>query len=162
MKLKKKIATKIVPRDLLKEKLRELKESGKSIVFTNGCFDLLHPGHIHVLTAASEEGDVLVAGLNSDASVRRLKGHGRPVMEEHARALVLASLAMVDYVVIFGEDTPLELIRLILPDTLVKGGDYTVPEVVGADIVQANGGRTVIVPLLEGFSSSKFIEKTKK
>jgi D-beta-D-heptose 7-phosphate kinase/D-beta-D-heptose 1-phosphate adenosyltransferase len=132
---------------------------GKTIAFTNGCFDILHPGHIASLSDAAREADVLVVGLNSDVSARRLKGEGRPVMDQQSRAVMLASLLMVDAVVIFEEDTPLELIRLVMPDVLVKGGDYTIDQIVGAREVQAAGGRVVINPILEGFSTTSIIGK---
>lgn len=131
----------------------------QSLVFTNGVFDLLHPGHIDVLLAARREGDALVVGVNSDASVRRLKGPERPVRGEAERAYVLAALAMVDAVVMFEQDTPLELIRLLEPDVLVKGGDYTEDTVVGAEDVRRRGGRVVIVPLTPGHSTTAIVEK---
>lgn len=162
MNQKKKILNKIVSPGSLTRTLQEVRAAGSSIVFTNGCFDLLHPGHIQVLTAAREEGDVLVVGLNSDASVRSLKGKDRPVMDQQSRAIMLAALSMVDYVVIFEEETPLELIRQVLPEVLVKGGDYRTEEIVGAQFVNDHGGRTVTVPLLEGFSSTRLIGNTKK
>lgn len=162
MNLKDHILGKIVSADAIRSRLRETGTKDRTIVFTNGCFDLLHPGHIHVLAAAREEGDVLVVGLNSDASVRLLKGKDRPVMDQQSRAMILASLTMVDYVVIFEEETPLELIRQVVPDVLVKGGDYTIENIVGSRFVNDRGGRTVTVPLLEGFSSSSVIDKTKK
>jgi D-beta-D-heptose 7-phosphate kinase/D-beta-D-heptose 1-phosphate adenosyltransferase len=129
----------------------------KTISFTNGCFDILHPGHIASLSDAAREADFLVVGLNSDISARRLKGEGRPVMDEKSRATMMASLLMVDAVVIFEEDTPLELIKLVRPDVLVKGGDYTIDQIVGAKEVQAAGGRVVINPILEGFSTTGII-----
>lgn len=131
----------------------------KTISFTNGCFDILHPGHIASLSDAAREADFLVVGLNSDASARRLKGEGRPVMDEKSRATLLASLLMVDAVVIFEEDTPLELIQLVQPDVLVKGGDYTIDQIVGAKEVQAAGGRVLINPILPGFSSTGVLGK---
>lgn len=131
----------------------------KTISFTNGCFDILHPGHIASLSQAAREADFLVVGLNSDASARRLKGEGRPVVDEQSRAQMLAALLMVDAVVIFEEDTPLELIRLVQPDVLVKGGDYSIDQIVGARQVQEAGGRVVINPILEGFSSTGLIKK---
>jgi rfaE bifunctional protein nucleotidyltransferase chain/domain len=131
----------------------------RTVVFTNGVFDLIHPGHVDVLLAARRLGDVLVVGLNSDASVRRLKGEARPVRNENERAVVLAALAMVDAVVVFDEDTPLELIRSLEPDVLVKGGDYTEATVVGAPDVRARGGKVVIVPLTPGQSTTAIVEK---
>ena len=135
--------------------------SGK-VAFTNGVFDILHQGHIYSLSQAAKEADYLIVGLNSDASVKRLKGDGRPVNNEQSRALLLASLLMVDAVVVFEEDTPLKLIKTIMPDVLVKGGDYTVEQIAGAKEVIENGGRVVINPILEGFSTSAIIEQLKK
>ena len=129
------------------------------LVFTNGVFDLLHPGHIEILSNARALGDALVVGVNSDDSVRRLKGPSRPVRNEQERAYVLAALRDVDAVVLFSEDTPLELIRRLRPDVLVKGGDYTRDTVVGADDVESWGGRVVIVPLVHGQSTTSIIEK---
>ncbi len=131
------------------------------LCFTNGCFDLLHPGHVQYLADARALGDFLVVGLNSDASVARLKGVGRPLQEEAARAAVLLGLRSVDAVVLFGEDTPLELIRALLPDILVKGGDYTPETVVGRDIVEGRGGRLALIPFLPGHSTSRIEERIK-
>ena len=131
----------------------------RRLVFTNGVFDLLHPGHIDVLLGARREGEALVVGLNSDASVRRLKGPSRPVRNERERAVVLAALAMVDAVVVFEQDTPLELIEALEPDVLVKGGDYTEGTIVGADFVKRRGGRVVVVPLTPGQSTTGIVEK---
>lgn len=133
--------------------------SSRSLVFTNGVFDLLHPGHVDVLLAARRAGDALMVGVNSDASVRRLKGPTRPVRSEAERAYVLGALAMVDAVVVFEQDTPLELILEIEPDVLVKGGDYTEATVVGATQVKARGGTIVIVPLTPGQSTTAIVEK---
>ena len=124
------------------------------IVFTNGCFDILHRGHIEYLSQARDKGAVLVIGLNNDASVKRIKGEGRPVQDEMTRALVLASLRFVDAVVLFDEDTPYELIKFVQPDVLVKGADYTENTIIGADIVKANGGEVVTIPIVEGYSTS--------
>jgi len=135
---------------------------GKTISFTNGVFDILHSGHIFSLSQAAAEADMLIVGLNTDASVKRLKGDDRPVNNQEARALLLASLVMVDAVVLFEEDTPLELIRIIMPDVLVKGGDYQIHQVVGAQEVQAGGGRVVINPILEGYSSTGIIARMRK
>ena len=130
------------------------------IVFTNGVFDLLHPGHVELLEAARREGAALIVGLNSDASVRRLgKGADRPVTPEAGRARVLAGLAAVDCVVLFDEDTPLELITRLQPDVLVKGADYSRDAIVGADLVESRGGRVVRVPLVHGFSTSSIVER---
>jgi D-beta-D-heptose 7-phosphate kinase/D-beta-D-heptose 1-phosphate adenosyltransferase len=143
------------------EKASQWKKEGKKIVFTNGVFDLLHKGHIFSLTQAAKEGDVLVIGLNSDSSVRRLKGDSRPINDQDSRALLLAALSMVDTVVTFDEDTPLKLITSILPDVLVKGGDYTIDEIAGAKEVIANGGKIVINPILDGFSTTAIIKAIK-
>lgn len=128
-----------------------------SIVFTNGCFDVLHRGHVYYLSKAREMGDVLVVGLNSDDSVSRLKGEGRPVNQQNARAEVLGALAMVDYIIIFEEDTPLDLIKNLKPDLLVKGGDYRVEDIVGYREVISHGGKVLTIPILEGYSSSSII-----
>lgn len=151
------IEQKIVSRDFFVE--NALKLHRRKIVFTNGCFDVLHFGHVHYLLQAKELGDILVIGLNSDDSVRRLKGPTRPVNGEKERAFVLAALACVDYVVLFGEDTPKELIETVWPDVLVKGGDYDITAIVGADFVQRNGGTVTTVPFVEGFSSTRIIEQ---
>lgn len=129
------------------------------VVFTNGVFDLLHPGHVDVLVGARRRGDSLVVGLNSDASVRRLKGPDRPVRREAERAYVLAALESVDAVAVFDQDTPLELVEVLRPDVIVKGGDYTPETVVGADIVRARGGEVVIIPLTPGHSTTSTIER---
>jgi D-beta-D-heptose 7-phosphate kinase/D-beta-D-heptose 1-phosphate adenosyltransferase len=131
-----------------------------AVVFTNGVFDLLHPGHVELLEAARREGDALVVGLNTDASARRLgKGPDRPVAPQQARARVLAGLAAVDCVVLFDEDTPLALIEALAPDVLVKGADYARDRIVGADWVEARGGRVVRVPIVAGFSTSALVER---
>lgn len=130
-----------------------------SVAFTNGVFDLIHPGHVDVLCTARSHGDALIVGVNSDASVRRLKGESRPVRTENDRAYVLAAMEAVDAVVIFAEDTPLELIRALHPDVLVKGGDYTPETVVGRSEVESRGGRVVIVPLTAGHSTTSIIER---
>jgi len=132
---------------------------GKTIAFTNGCFDVLHQGHISSLSDAAREADFLVVGLNSDASTRRLKGDSRPVNDQQARAILLASLLMVDAVTLFEEDTPLELIKAIQPNVLVKGGDYTIDQIVGAKEVIAAGGKVVINPIVQGFSTTGLIDK---
>lgn len=135
---------------------------GKKIAFTNGVFDIIHQGHIFSLSQAAKEADYLIVGLNADVSVKRLKGETRPVNNQDSRALVLASLIMVDAVVLFEEDTPLELIKAIMPDVIIKGGDYTVEQVAGAKEIIANGGRVVINPILEGFSTTSIIEQARK
>ena len=132
---------------------------GKTIVFTNGCFDILHQGHIASLTAAAQYGDVLVVGLNADASVKKLKGPGRPVNDEASRTLLVASLAVVDGVVVFSEDTPRELIMAIRPNVLVKGGDYKAEDIAGASDVLSWGGQVFINPIVPGFSTTGLIDK---
>lgn len=144
-------------RTLLGQRLK-----GKKIVFTNGCFDILHPGHVDYLNQARDLGGFLILGLNTDDSVKRLnKAPNRPVNHESARAHVLAGLACVDLIILFNEDTPLELITFLKPDILVKGNDYKAENVVGYDFVKANGGEVITIPLLEGFSTTKLIEKLK-
>ncbi|MDE3144084.1 MAG: D-glycero-beta-D-manno-heptose 1-phosphate adenylyltransferase [Bacteroidota bacterium] len=138
------------------------KVNAKTIAFTNGCFDILHEGHIFSLSQAAKEADYLIVGLNSDASTKRLKGNDRPINNEQSRALILANLMIVDAVVIFEEDTPLQLISSILPDVLVKGGDYTIEQIVGAKEVMANGGKVVINPIVQGFSTTGIIEKIQR
>jgi rfaE bifunctional protein nucleotidyltransferase chain/domain len=133
----------------------------KKIVFTNGVFDILHEGHIASLSNAASYGDLLIVGVNADASVKKLKGETRPVNNQQSRTLVVASLIMVDAVVIFEEDTPINLITSILPDVLVKGGDYTIEQIVGAKEVIANGGEVKIAPVLQGFSTTNIIKKMK-
>ena len=139
-----------------------LKTMGKTVVFTNGVFDLLHEGHIASLSQAAQEGDYLIVAVNGDDSVKRLKGDSRPINNENSRALILASLLIVDAVIIFHEDTPLELIKQLLPDVMVKGGDYKVEQIAGAKEVIANGGRVVINPIVEGFSTTGTIDKMKR
>jgi len=151
----------IVTREELAEICIEAKDENKTVVFTNGCFDLIHAGHVIYLFDAKSYGDVLVVGLNSDDSVKRLKGKNRPLNKENDRAVVLSALEPVDYVTIFDEDTPYELIQILKPDVLVKGGDYNHDTIVGADIVEENGGKVVVVPLLDGRSTSAIIEKIK-
>jgi D-beta-D-heptose 7-phosphate kinase/D-beta-D-heptose 1-phosphate adenosyltransferase len=146
---------------MLDERLGEWRRPGLRIGFTNGCFDLLHPGHIKILTGARAVCDRLVVGLNSDASVTRLKGEGRPVQEEHARAEVLAALEAVDLVVVFQEDTPLELIRRVRPKVLIKGGDYSREQVVGRELVEAAGGEVVLVDLVPGFSTTELVKRSR-
>ena len=144
------------------DKVQHWKESGKKIVFTNGCFDILHAGHVHLLTEAKNLGDRLLIGLNSDQSVQNLKGPDRPLNTEDARASVLESLSMVDGITIFQEDTPHELIKEIIPHVLVKGGDYSIENVVGADTVRASGGEVVLIPILKGYSTSDLITRIRK
>ena len=147
--------------DTLDTQLAEWKRQGLRVGFTNGCFDILHPGHVKVLTAARAACDRLIVGLNSDASVRRLKGADRPVQDEQARAEVLAALEAVDLVVIFEEDTPINLITRITPSVLVKGGDYTREQVVGYEVVEAAGGVVVLVDILQGFSTTALVHRAR-
>ena len=141
-------------------KIREVWDFlNKTVVFTNGCFDILHYGHIEYLSKAADEGDILVIGLNTDDSVGRLKGEGRPINDQQARALTLAALKFVDAVVMFDDDTPYDLIKLARPDVLVKGSDYTGDTIVGADIVREAGGKVVTVDLVPGFSTTGTIKK---
>jgi D-beta-D-heptose 7-phosphate kinase/D-beta-D-heptose 1-phosphate adenosyltransferase len=142
-------------------RIAEKRAQGNVVVFTNGCFDLLHPGHVAYLQAARNLGDFLVVGLNSDHSLRRLKGENRPLINQEGRAQILDALRMVDAVVIFNEDTPAALIQELKPDILVKGGDYEEQEIVGAETVKQYGGRVEIIPLVEGFSTSRLIQKIK-
>ena len=147
----------------LAHRLAALKGEGKRVVFTNGCFDVLHPGHVDLLERARTEGDILVVGLNSDSSVRRQgKGPDRPVNNETVRAFMLAHLKAVDYVTLFAEDTPLELIRILEPDVLIKGGDWSKDSIVGADLVEARSGRVLSLPLLGDFSTTAWLKKNKK
>jgi rfaE bifunctional protein nucleotidyltransferase chain/domain len=132
---------------------------GKKVAFTNGCFDILHDGHIFSLSQAAKCADYLVVGVNSDLSIKRLKGEERPINNEQSRCLLLASLLITDAVVLFNEDTPLQIITAIQPDVLVKGGDYTIDEIVGAKEVIANGGKVIINPIVEGFSTTAIIKK---
>ena len=134
----------------------------KKIVFTNGCFDLLHRGHVEYLLEAASFGDVLILGLNSDSSVKKLKGENRPVQDEESRALILASLHVVDHVILFDEETPIELIKFIMPDVLVKGGDYTTEEIVGSDVVIKNGGAVEVIKFIDGHSTTALVNKIKK
>jgi D-beta-D-heptose 7-phosphate kinase/D-beta-D-heptose 1-phosphate adenosyltransferase len=136
-----------------------LRAAGKRVVFTNGVFDLLHPGHVRYLQAARREGDALIVGINSDRSVRAIKGPARPVTPEHERAEILSALACVDAVVLFDEETPAEIIRTVQPDVLVKGADWAADAIVGRDTVEARGGRVVRMPVEQGWSTSAIIEK---
>ncbi len=155
------IPQKIYQLDELLREVKRWKLKNKTIVFTNGVFDILHKGHIASLSQAASLGDILIVGVNADASVKRLKGPERPVNDENARALLLASMLMTDAVILFEEDTPLQLITAIMPDILVKGGDYTVEQIAGAKEVIANGGQVVLAEMVEGISTTRIIEKMK-
>ena len=153
---------KIFTRAKLAEQVETWRLQGRKVVFTNGCFDLLHLGHVSLLREASKHGDVLVLAINSDASVRRLKGNGRPLVPEAERAALLAALDCVDAIVVFGEDTPLETIEALRPDVLVKGQDYQPHEVVGRELVESYGGRLELVPLLPEHSTSALVDRILK
>jgi len=156
------INKKIVPFEQLKRNVAVWRMKDLKIVFTNGCFDLLHHGHIDYLSKASDLGDVLVIGVNSDSSVKKLnKGANRPLQNENDRALILSAFQFVEAITIFQEDTPLELIKMIQPDVLVKGGDWKKNEIVGADVVKAKGGTVVSIPFVEGYSTTNIEKKIK-
>lgn len=140
----------------------ELKTQSKKIVFTNGCFDIIHAGHVDYLTKAKQLGDYLIIGLNSDNSVSELKGPNRPINNQQDRAAVLSGLKPVDFVVLFEEQTPFNLINSLKPDILVKGGDYTIENIVGSDIVEKNGGKVIVIPFVKGKSTTNIIEKIKE
>lgn len=161
------IEHKVFQAQLLKEQVRKWKEQGETVVFTNGCFDILHPGHVDYLIKAAEKGTKLIVAVNTDQSVRKLKGDSRPLNNEMSRMFVLGGLACVDALVLFGEDTPLDIIKLLEPDVLVKGGDYdenesdeTSPKyIVGSKEVKQHGGKVMTIPFLEGFSTTGLIDK---
>lgn len=156
------IEKKILTIEEAKARISAWKVTGKTVAFTNGCFDILHQGHLFSIAQAAKEADYLIVGINSDASVKRLKGPERPINSTESRALVMANLVLVDVVVVFEEDTPYELITSLLPDILVKGGDYTIETIVGAKEVIANGGKVIINPIVDGFSTTNIIKKIKK
>lgn len=158
------IKSKIYSRDSVDftRRLAIMRFKSKKIVFTNGCFDILHLGHIDYLAKAAAQGDVLIVGLNTDESVRRIKGGNRPIQDEISRAMILASLRFVDFVVFFGEDTPYELIKTIQPNVLVKGADYKPEEIVGYDIVKARKGKVVTIEYLEGYSTTAIEKKIRE
>ena len=153
---------KIVSQEELIQATARKKRAGRRVVFTNGCFDLLHPGHIRSLEQARALGDVLIVGLNSDASVRQLKGEGRPVIPERERAEILAALESVDAVLIFDDLTPREVITRLLPDVLVKGGDWPGDQIVGREEVEAAGGRVVLAPVVPGYSTTDILKKIRE
>lgn len=156
------IQNKVYNREDLVRECNVWRATGKKIVFTNGCFDILHHGHLDLLAKAAELGNVLIVGVNTDSSVQRLKGKDRPVTNEQDRLFQLASLLCVDAVSLFDEDTPEALIKLIRPDVLVKGGDYTIDNIVGAQYVQGYGGSVGIIPFVEGYSTTTIIERIKR
>ena len=153
--------TKILDLEDLIRKREDLRRDGLTVVFTNGCFDLIHPGHVRYLADARSLGDALVVGLNSDRWVRNLKGEGRPILNAQERAEVIAALQAVDYVTIFDQETPLELISRVIPDVLVKGGDWSVDDIVGREVVEAAGGKVLSLPYIEGKSTSEIIARIK-
>ena len=156
------VVKKILHPIALKRRIERLRRDGQRIVFTNGCFDLLHPGHIRYLRAARRLGDVLVVALNGDASVRRLKGRGRPLVHAPDRCEVIAALEMVDYVTTFDDDTPYALIRQLQPDVLVKGGDWKPDAIVGADVVRARGGMVRALPFARGYSTTALARRIRR
>ena len=156
------IQSKIIDINNIESHLAYWKLKNQKIVFTNGCFDILHRGHVEYLAQAANHGDVFVIGLNTDNSVSRIKGPSRPVQDEYARAILLASLNFVSAVILFDEDTPYELIKKVQPDVLVKGSDYNAEDIVGYDIVKAKGGEVVTIDFIEGYSTTSIIEKLKK
>ena len=158
MKHLEKIYDKILNRESLEDKLNLWRKDGKTIVFSNGCFDILHRGHVEYLSKAADLGDILIIGLNTDASVKRIKGPSRPVNDEKARAVVLAALEFVDAIMFFDEDTPYNLIKNVQPDVLVKGKDYKAEDIVGYDIVTNKGGKVETIELVEGFSTTNILK----
>ncbi len=156
------INCRIFPIDSLNTIVARWKAAGETIVFTNGCFDIIHPGHLQYLAKAADYGNRLIIGINTDESVRKLKGPGRPVIGEEDRARLLASIFFVSAVTLFNEETPYELIKSIQPDVLVKGSDYKAEEIVGYDIVTARGGKVLTIDFLEGYSTTSIIEKLNK
>jgi len=155
------IKSKIYTLERLKVQVETWKILGEQVVFTNGCFDILHRGHIEVLAHTADLGDRLIIGLNSDKSIQVLKGENRPIENEESRAILLASLSFVDAVILFSEETPLNLISTLKPDVLAKGGDYKIETIVGHKVVEENGGQVILVPFVDGFSSTTIIEKIK-
>jgi D-beta-D-heptose 7-phosphate kinase/D-beta-D-heptose 1-phosphate adenosyltransferase len=145
--------------DELAQLAAQARRNGKSVVFTNGCFDILHRGHVHVLRQAKAAGDLLIVALNSDRSVQEIKGANRPVLPETDRVELIGAMEMVDYVIVFDEPDPYKLIAAIKPDILAKGGDWSAEKIIGADVVEQAGGRVVVIPYLKGFSSSEIIER---
>lgn len=155
------LKSKIIQHEKLLDVISNIKKSEKSIAFTNGCFDIIHYGHIYLLSECAEFADVLIIGLNSDSSIKRLKGSTRPVNDENSRLFTLAALGMIDYVTLFQEDTPIELIKTIKPDVLIKGGDWTEDKIVGADFVRSYNGLVKVIPYIQGHSTTETINKLK-
>ena len=156
-----KINSKIYTLEDLQTQVENWKKSEEKVVFTNGCFDIVHRGHIEVLARTADLGTKFIIGLNSDSSIQELKGEDRPIIDQQSRAILLAALSFVDAIVLFSEDTPINLISTLVPDVLAKGGDYEIETIVGHEIVQENGGEVKLVPFVDGFSSTNIIEKIK-
>lgn len=156
------IQSKIIDINNIESYLTYWNLKNQKIVFTNGCFDILHRGHVEYLAQAANHGDVLIIGVNTDSSVKRIKGETRPVQDEYARAILLASLNFVTAVVLFDEETPYNLIKRIQPDVLIKGSDYSIKDIIGSDIVEAKGGEVITIDFIEGYSTTSIIEKLKK
>ena len=157
----KKLNHKIYSLTELENQVNTWKQAGEEVVFTNGCFDIIHKGHIEVLARTADLGNKLIVGLNSDSSIQKLKGKNRPIIDEQSRAFLLAALSFVDAIVLFSEETPINLISTLKPDILAKGGDYEISTIVGHKVVQENGGQVVLVPFVNGFSSTTIIDKIK-
>lgn len=156
------LKTKLKALEIIKNEIQPLQQQGKKIVFTNGCFDILHAGHVDIFQQARNLGDALVVAVNSDISIKKIKGEKRPVVPQAQRMQVLAALEAIDYVVIFDEENPLKIIKELQPDILVKGGDWTVEAIVGREIVEKKGGKVISIPLMEGISTTNIIEEVKK
>ena len=156
------LKNKVFSLENLKVQVENWKATGEKVVFTNGCFDIIHQGHIEVLARTADLGTKLIVGLNSDSSIQKLKNENRPIIQQQSRAILLASFSFVDAVVLFSEDTPINLISTLKPDILAKGGDYEISTIVGHKVVQENGGQVILVPFVEGFSSTAIIDKIKK
>jgi rfaE bifunctional protein nucleotidyltransferase chain/domain len=156
------LKTKLKSLEIIKNEINALQQQGKKIVFTNGCFDILHAGHVDIFQQARNLGDALVVAVNSDISIKKIKGEKRPVVPQAQRMQVLAALEAIDYVVIFEEENPLKIIKEIQPDILVKGGDWPVETIVGREIVEKKGGKVLSIPLMEGISTTNIIEEVKK
>lgn len=156
------LKTKLKPLEIIKNEIKALQQQGKKIVFTNGCFDILHAGHVDIFQQARNLGGALVVAVNSDISIKKIKGEKRPVVPQAQRMQVLAALEAIDYVVIFDEENPFKIIKEIQPDILVKGGDWPVETIVGREIVEKKGGKVLSIPLMEGISTTNIIEEVKK
>ena len=156
------LKTKLKALEIIKNELQPLQQQGKKIVFTNGCFDILHAGHVDIFQQARNLGDALVVAVNSDISIKKIKGEKRPVVPQAQRMQVLAALEAIDYVVVFEEENPLKIIKELQPDILVKGGDWPVETIVGREIVEKKGGKVLSIPLMEGISTTNIIEEVKK